>query len=628
MFPYSFNPYGAPSYSASDAEYLRALAEEQAARQAYQDAIRAQADARARAARARRQRQAYERPHSAYLSDEDEDDGYGYGYYPRSGSAYGVPPQRAFFEEQRRRELEQRRRQEALEFERTRERERIRQLEEEQHRRMLEEERRRRMLLEEELRRQKEAEDRDQEMRRRLQDEYRRRQSVSPLEQLFGLRPSRSMQPELPHAHRARTTSPPSVRRAPSAQPTTIPVHVPVNRTPSPQRTPSPGKRAHSPSPAPARQSPPPKAATPPPTPAQVDAAKKIQSTWRSHAQRRKALASIARIAAAFQTSKTAFTLPATLDYQRAGSDISRYTSVPTTGVALAPIAESETEDEQRAQVPKLAYTPTNAPVHVYEEELNRMLTQLDEVQSGGDAQVRGRRRELARRIEREAERVERVKVAVWKAWRENEVKAKEQATIMETDSQSQDATPIVPPEEVDRTFTAEGKQTEMEVESESEPRPAVPAAVVIPVAESEPTPASENQMDVDTSDPHAAEPASPSTMSHEETSTPTAEESSSSHSHPLETESTAPPSLVDTHSEPEDSDGLLRTPEQAHSQLQTEPAVQSESDTQDTPMEDAQPEAHLQPAPEDQMKQQPMTAELMSSLFPLFSQDWDDVDS
>lgn len=202
MFPYSF-PYNTPSYSSTsqpyaDSQYLRAVSEEQAARQAYADALRAQEEARSRAARARRAREAYERAHNSYLSDDDDDMMSGYAYSPRVRPGYGFFPERAMLDEQRRRELEQQRRKEALELERARERERIRQLEEEQKRRLLEEERRRRILLEEELRRQQEKEEREQEdMRRRLQDEYLRRQSLSPLEELLGLRPSRSMQSDV-----------------------------------------------------------------------------------------------------------------------------------------------------------------------------------------------------------------------------------------------------------------------------------------------------------------------------------------------------------------------------------------------------------------------------------------------
>lgn len=209
MFPTSYFPsnnYGTPTYSYgghADSDYLQALAEEDAARRQYADALRAQEEARNRAARARLARQAYESSHNSYLPDDDEDDygSYGvpgYGYPSRRRSAYGYPSSL------------DRQRMAALEMERERERERMRLVEEERERRRrmmaLEEERerrRRRMLEEEEERRmrmqlQREAEERE---RRRLEQEFLRRQQqareptpISPLEELFGLRPPRMAQ--------------------------------------------------------------------------------------------------------------------------------------------------------------------------------------------------------------------------------------------------------------------------------------------------------------------------------------------------------------------------------------------------------------------------------------------------
>ncbi len=67
MFPTSYFPYGAPTYSYTrpDSDYFQALAEEEAARRQYADALRAQEEARNRAARARLARQAYESAHNA-----------------------------------------------------------------------------------------------------------------------------------------------------------------------------------------------------------------------------------------------------------------------------------------------------------------------------------------------------------------------------------------------------------------------------------------------------------------------------------------------------------------------------------------------------------------------------------
>jgi hypothetical protein len=206
MFSSNYFPYSTPTYSYGgrpDSDYLQALAEEEAARRQYADALRAQDEARNRAARARLARQAYELSHNSYLSDDDDDayggyasPGFGYGHPSRRRPSYGYPTN-----------LE---RQRLAALERERERERLRFMEEERERRRqmmeIEEERRRRRVLEEEERRiqlQREAEERE---RMRLEQELLRRQqqsrqqqsrqqpAMSPLEELFGLRPPRMAQ--------------------------------------------------------------------------------------------------------------------------------------------------------------------------------------------------------------------------------------------------------------------------------------------------------------------------------------------------------------------------------------------------------------------------------------------------
>jgi hypothetical protein len=55
-----------------------------------------------------------------------------------------------------------------------------------------------------------------------------------------------------------------------------------------------------------------------------------------------------------------------------------------------------------------LAYTPTNAPVRVYEHALNRLLEQLDAVESDGDEEVRVVRRAAVKEVEKTIEDVEK----------------------------------------------------------------------------------------------------------------------------------------------------------------------------------------------------------------------------
>lgn len=78
---------------------------------------------------------------------------------------------------------------------------------------------------------------------------------------------------------------------------------------------------------------------------------------------------------------------------------------------------DDEEEERSRGQDAKLAFTHPNASLHAYAESLLRLLNKLDAVESGGDRKVRERRREVVRRIESEAEGVERWWRGVWRAY-------------------------------------------------------------------------------------------------------------------------------------------------------------------------------------------------------------------
>ncbi|EUC61142.1 hypothetical protein RSOL_384320 [Rhizoctonia solani AG-3 Rhs1AP] len=70
----------------------------------------------------------------------------------------------------------------------------------------------------------------------------------------------------------------------------------------------------------------------------------------------------------------------------------------------------------------KLGYTPNNAPLHGYEHALTGLLTQLDAVESYGDNGMRRARKEAVMTIERELERLDGIKVEVWKRTHEPEI--------------------------------------------------------------------------------------------------------------------------------------------------------------------------------------------------------------
>ena len=85
--------------------------------------------------------------------------------------------------------------------------------------------------------------------------------------------------------------------------------------------------------------------------------------------------------------------------------------------ISVSPSAISDLDDDP-SPIPSLTYSSINTPIHQYEEELNRLLTALDAVESGGDRKIRESRRELVKKVEKEAQRLERWKVTVWRAGR------------------------------------------------------------------------------------------------------------------------------------------------------------------------------------------------------------------
>ncbi|KAJ7730362.1 hypothetical protein DFH07DRAFT_969183 [Mycena maculata] len=134
------------------------------------------------------------------------------------------------------------------------------------------------------------------------------------------------------------------------------------------------------------------------------EAATKIQTQYRIH----RSLRNISELASKFETLKASFVHPTTIDYQ--GSDGS-IISVPVPEAPSALPAESA----------KLAFTPTNVPLHTYMEFLSRLLVSLDAVESRGDRGVREQRRNVVRAIEGEAARVEAFWRGVWSAHEEKQ---------------------------------------------------------------------------------------------------------------------------------------------------------------------------------------------------------------
>ena len=80
--------------------------------------------------------------------------------------------------------------------------------------------------------------------------------------------------------------------------------------------------------------------------------------------------------------------------------------------------AEMVTDDVRSSDnFARLAYTKQNYPIHAYMEKLNVLLVKLDGVESHGSKQVRERRKQAAKSIEMEAERIEKVVKDIWRTY-------------------------------------------------------------------------------------------------------------------------------------------------------------------------------------------------------------------
>jgi len=140
------------------------------------------------------------------------------------------------------------------------------------------------------------------------------------------------------------------------------------------------------------------------PMPEQTAAAK-IQSFYRT----RKALATISELEAKFGDLKHAFTLPEAVDYLSADGEV-------ITVKVDASVIPMQLEAPSESTLPaRLAFTPANVPIRAYDEDLNRILTKLDAVESWGQKKVRERRRDVVRNVELEAARIETVWAEVWR---------------------------------------------------------------------------------------------------------------------------------------------------------------------------------------------------------------------
>jgi hypothetical protein len=107
-------------------------------------------------------------------------------------------------------------------------------------------------------------------------------------------------------------------------------------------------------------------------------------------------LSSVGRIRSNLTKAQADFALPSDLDHYDPSTDAHDET---------ASVSSASSSDLTRL----IPYTSVNKPVYKYEHELNGLLEELDKIDSHGDAEVRGRRKEVVKAVERALEGVERV---------------------------------------------------------------------------------------------------------------------------------------------------------------------------------------------------------------------------
>lgn len=128
-------------------------------------------------------------------------------------------------------------------------------------------------------------------------------------------------------------------------------------------------------------------------------AAAALQSRFRREEARRSALDTLDALTSDFEASQSSFVPPSSLDFRP---------SAPTSG-----------SDASTTAVPPLAYSKNNAPLLGYEDSLVKLLSKIDEVQSGGDSVVKGARKALVKRIEEELTKLDGLKEKAWEEKRQ-----------------------------------------------------------------------------------------------------------------------------------------------------------------------------------------------------------------
>ena len=134
------------------------------------------------------------------------------------------------------------------------------------------------------------------------------------------------------------------------------------------------------------------------------DAASTLQRHYRTHLHRRQALSTLSSLADSLKSQQASFILPETLTFQ------------PSPASSTNDAADNE---KIPAPTPRLAFSPSNAPLLAYEDFLVRLLSKIDAVSSGGDRTIKRARKELVKAVNDELSQLDEARDRAWKEQQE-----------------------------------------------------------------------------------------------------------------------------------------------------------------------------------------------------------------
>lgn len=195
----------------------------------------------------------------------------------------------------------------------------------------------------------------------------------------------------------------------------------------------------------------------------------------------------------------------------------SRFDNLKST-FAFPATPQFESATSTSSGVPRLSYASSNASVHEYENELTKLLTKLDAVESDGAESIRGARKALVVAVENELEKLDEEKKTTWRnsiVEEETSAHTSESNQVLETSSELQDES-----SEEESTIVPGSVATGEEVRGYdlTEPAPSVP----VPASYASQEPQSVEAAQTEASQETSVAPSDPS--NHVETANPTPE--------------------------------------------------------------------------------------------------------